>query len=240
MIIIGDNMARDNLEKEVNLLDLGFNDFSLEKKREIFMILDIVMKKYHDHNYMITSFHPKDIYYQNDLYSFSKYTHISPLNSSDKNDAILNNIIDLSNLAFCSNLPMYDLNKGLLNREVVSKYYGQFENRFAPMDRAYYRSVLVDAVNLKKLPDIPYYYDYAKRIIDNNMDNSNKVSLFRKKEEVNSSSENGNVRAFVKATQAGKLMTDRDEAAFGTTFFITCMLATTLIAVSGILLYFLK
>lgn len=225
MIIIGDNMARENLEKEVNLLELGFDNFSMEKKREVFMILDIVMKKYHEHNYMITSFDPKDIYYQNNLYSFSKYTRISPLNASDKNDAILNNIIDLSNLAFCSNLPMYDLNKGLLNKEVVSKYYDQFQNRFAPMDRAYYRSVLVDSVNLKKLPEVPYYYDYIKRVMDNN-DLSNK--------------NNSNVISYTKATQAGRLMTDRDEAAFGTTFFITCMLATTLIAVSGILLYFLK
>ena len=57
IIIIGDNM-----DKEINLIDLDFYDFSVEEKREVFMILDMVMKKYHENGYMITSFAPKDIY----------------------------------------------------------------------------------------------------------------------------------------------------------------------------------
>ena len=223
------------MDKEINLIDLDFYDFSIEEKREVFMILDMVMKKYHENGYMITSFAPKDIYYQNGLFGYSKFTHISPLNANDKNDAILNNIIGLSNLAFCCYLPLYDLSKGLLNNEVVSKYYNKFENRFVPMDRGYYRSVLVDGIIDKKLPEIPYYYDYVKRIVNNNI--NDKTSS--KKDET-SSNGNGNVRAFVKATEAGKLMADNQEAAFSTMFYLACMVASTLIAVGGILLYFLK
>ena len=211
--------------REINLIDLNFNDFSMDEKREVFMILDMVMKKYHENGYMITSFAPKDIYYQNNLFSFSKYARISPLNVNDKNDAILNNIIELSNLAFCSYLPLYDLRRGLLNSDVVSNYYDKFENRFLPIDRGYYRSVLVDSVINHRLPETPYYYDYIKNVMNNN-DLSNK--------------NNSNVKSFVKATEAGKLMTEDREAAFSTTFYIACMLSTTLIAVAGIILYFLK
>ena len=72
------------MDKEINLLDLDFYDFTVEEKREVFMILDLVMKKYHDSGYMITSFAPKDIYYQNGLFGYSKYARISPLNTNDK------------------------------------------------------------------------------------------------------------------------------------------------------------
>ena len=221
MIIIGDNMDR-----EINLVDLGFQNFSMEEKREIFMILDIVMKKYHERGLMITSFEPKDIYYQNSIFSFSKYTSISPLNSNDKSDAILSNVIELANLAFCSYLPIYDFSRGLLNNGVVSRYYSKFENRFVPMDRGYYRSILVDAFNNRQLPEIPYYYDYIKNVM-NNTDLSNR--------------NNTNVRAFVKATEAGKLMADTDkEAAFGTVFYFVCMVTSMLIAFAGLALYFLN
>ena len=240
MIIIGDNMVKENMDREINLIDLNFNDFSMEEKRETFMILDLVMKKYHENGYMITSFDPKDIYYQNELFSFSKFTRISPLNANDRNDAILKNIIGLANLAFCCYLPLYDLSKGLLNNEVVSKYYDKFENRFVPMDRGYYRSVLVDGVVDKKLPDTPYYYDYVKKIVESNTNDRNRKMPFMKKNESNSSSENGNVRAFVKATEAGKLMTDNQEAAFSTVFALTCLVVTLLIATVGVVLYFVR
>lgn len=215
----------DKIEREINLVDLGFQNFSVEEKRETFMMLDIAMKKYHENGYAITSFDLKDIYYQSNMFGFSKVTRISPTNANDKNDAILKNVVTLANLAFCSYLPMYDLTNGLLNSEVVSKYFDKFENRFVPMDRGYYRSVLVDSIKNKKLPDIPYYYDYIEKVMQNT-DLSN--------------SSNSNVRAFMKATEAGRLMTDNNEAAFGTVFYFTCMVSSMLIAFAGLALYFLK
>ena len=148
------------MQKEVSLLDLNFQSFSVEEKRKIFMILDMVMKKYHANGYMITSFDPKDIYYQDEIFSFSKYSSISPLNTDDKNDAILNNIVGLSNLAFCSYLPQYDFTKGLLNIDALKENYSKFEDNFVPFDREYYRSVLIDSTSKKQLPETVYYYDY--------------------------------------------------------------------------------
>ena len=224
MIIIGDSM--ETVERERNLIDIGFQNFSKEEKRNVFLILDMVMKEYHKKGYMITSFNPKDIYYENQIFSFSKFEKISPVNANDEADAILNNIISLANLAFCSYLPIYDINQGLLNSRVVSKYYEKFENNFIPMDRGYYRSVLVGSVNTKKLPEVPYFYDYIKNVMkDTDLSNHN----------------NSNVMAFVKATQAGKLMSDKnEEAAFSTIFYLTCMVASMLIAFVGLGLYFLK
>ena len=159
MIIIGDSM--ETMEREHNLIDIGFQNFTKEEKRNTFLVLDMVMKEYHKKGYMITSFNPKDIYYENQMFSFSKYEKISPINSNDVNDAILSNIISLANLTFCSYLPMYDINQGLLNSEVVSKYYEKFESNFIPIDRAYYRSILVDSVRDKKMPEVPYLYDHT-------------------------------------------------------------------------------
>ena len=214
------------MQREVNLLELGFQDFSADDKRKTFMILDMVMKKYHEKGYMITSFNPSDIYYQNEIFSFSKYDHISPVNANDKNDAVLNNIIGLSDLAFCSYLPSYDLSKGLLNVGAVSDDYDKFENIFTPFDREYYRSVLVDSVKTKQLPDTPYYYEYVSAKI----------------KDVNPSDRsNSNVSTYVKATEVGKLMTDKNnEAAFSNTFYLVCMVTSMLIAFIGLGIYFLK
>lgn len=224
MIIIGDSM--ETMERERNLIDIGFQNFSKEEKRNVFLVLDMVMKEYHKKGYMITSFNPKDIYYENQIFSFSKYEKISPVSVNDESDAILNNVISLANLAFCSYLPIYDINQGLLNSEVVSKYYEKFENNFIPIDRGYYRSVLVDSVRTKKLPETPYLYDYIKSVMENT-DLSNRS--------------NSNVMAFIKATEAGKLMADKDnQAAFSTIFYLTCMVSSMLIAFLGLALYFLK
>ena len=106
MIIIGDNMARYNLN------DIGFKSFDYDEKRYSLMLLDMKMKKLHEQNKMVTSFEPNDIYYDDGSFEFGKTTDISPVVANDKNSAILHNIIGLSNLAFCSYLPLYDL--GLL------------------------------------------------------------------------------------------------------------------------------
>lgn len=224
MIIIGDSM--ETMEREHNLIDIGFQNFTKEEKRNTFLVLDMVMKEYHKKGYMITSFNPKDIYYENQMFSFSKYEKISPINSNDVNDAILSNIISLANLTFCSYLPMYDINQGLLNSEVVSKYYEKFESNFIPIDRAYYRSILVDSVRNKKMPEVPYLYDHITKVMENtDLSNQN----------------NSNVASYIKATEAGRLMAEKnEEAAFSTIFYLTCMVSAMLIAFIGLAIYFLK
>ena len=214
------------MEREIDLVSLGFQDYSVEDKRKIFMILDIAMKKYHENGYMIKSFMPKDIYYQNGIFGFSEYEHISPINSNDKDEAIYNNIVGLSNLAFCSYLPNYDFSAGLMNIDVLVENYKAYENVFDPIDKEYYRTVLIDSHINKQLPEPKYYYDYVSKKMQG-------VDL--------SDRSNGSVRSYVKATEAGRAMADNNkESAFSTTFYLTCMVSAMIIAFIGIGLYFLK
>ena len=213
-------------QKMLNLIDIGFNDYTVEDKREAFMILDIAMKKLHEEGKMVTSFDPKNIYFQDGIY-FYKYTaDISPVLVDSKDAAVLHNVIGLSNLAFCTYLPNYDLKNGLMNPSVIRSNYRQYESVFSPEDKEYYRSVLVDSFENGNLPKIPYYYDY----IANNLKDSDL-----------SDRSNSSIRSYVKATEAGKMMTEQNaESAFSTTFYLVCMVSAALIAFVGLGIYFLN
>lgn len=204
-----------------NLIDIGFASLTKDEKRESFIMLDVALKKIHEKDFKVESFDPKDIYYQDGIYFYSK---VSPINKSidSKEDVVLDNIIGLSDLAFCSYLPSYDLSNGLLNGKVLNEQFDKFGSIFTIEDKNYYRSVLVDAYTNHKLPDNVYYSDY---ILGNEKNNNS----------------NSNSRAYVKATEAGKLYADMmDEAAFGNTFFFVCMVTTMIIAFIGLAIIFLK
>lgn len=210
------------MNQGINLVDLGFKSFTIEEKREVFMILDIIMKRYHERNYMITSFDPKDISYMNGEFNFDKIARISPINTTDKSDAIVDNIVGLSNLAFCSYLPSYDLKNGLLNIDVVSEQFDSFSTIFNSIDRSYYRNVLVNSYKNKQLPDDVYYYDYVNKTEKNNSAKGASTSL-------------------VKATAVGRLYADQDnQAAFGHIFFFLSMVASITIALIGLTMYLIN
>lgn len=205
-----------------NLLDLKFKQkYDSEDKRYLLMLLSIRMKQYHEQNKMVTSFDPKDITYQDGSLDFEQVKDISPLLVNDKNTAILHNIIGLANLGFCLFLPDYDIANGLLERSVVSDRFNSFVTIFDEIDRDYFKSVLVDARNSGELPAIPYYYDYVVQKEKNDTSKGQSVSL-------------------IKATEAGRLMTDNKEAAFGNIFFFTTIVASMLIGIGSLLIFFLK
>lgn len=206
--------------RSYNLVDIDFSKLSKEEKRESFVMLDIALKEIHKKNFKVDSFSPNDIFYQDGFYF---YKEVSPIKSDidNKDDAILDDIVGLSNLAFCSYLPSYDLNGGLLNAKVVSDQFDKFSSIFDADDRKYYKSIIVDAYTSHKLPEEIYYSDYILN-----------------KEKNNSGNKHSN--AYVKATQAGKLYADKDEAGFGRTFFFICMVTTMIIAFIGLAIYFLK
>ena len=212
--------------KPMNLVDIGLKDYKNEDKREVFMILDQVMKNLHENNMIITSFDPKDIIYENSEFVYTKVSPMSPIVASDKQSAVVDNVIKLANLALCFYLPNYDFNSGLLDPRVLKNNYRAYENVFDPIDKAYYRSVLVDTFTENKIPPILYYYDYVSATLkDSDLSDRN----------------NSNVRSYVKATEAGRLMTDKNsESAFSTTFALTSMVAAALILIIGLALYFLK
>ena len=236
IIKIGDTMGRP-----YNLVELEFNSkyddskkgevfFDRHDKHEAFFMMDVALKELYKRGLMVYSFEPKDVYFDedNDVFFFGK---VRPIDKKidDKEEVLLNSIIGLSTLAFCSYLPSYDLKNGLLNVSVISDQFSRFGAIFSIEDKYYYNLVLVRAYKERKLPEPVFYSDYI-------LGNTN-VNL----ESDSNSNDKGN--AMVKATQVGKIyadMLDGQPNGFGKTFFFACMVATMMIAFAGIALYFLK
>ena len=96
-MIIGDTMGN-----KISLVDMNFKSLSLEEKRVAFVMMDMMLKKLHNRNYMVTDFRPNQIYFQDGIYYFEKVAPISGYYSDNKDNAVLRNILGLSNLAFCT------------------------------------------------------------------------------------------------------------------------------------------
>lgn len=209
--------------EHINLVDLDFNSFNDDEKRIAFIVMYAILKYYHENNKVVTSFNPKDIYYDTNksIFNFEKVVDITPYVSDSKEQAILNNISDLATFAFCSYLRGYDPKNGLLHKDVIANEFNKFVGNFNPDDVDYYRSVLVDSHNTKTLPPIVYYSDY----------------VLRKEQEKNGNGM-GNNPSLIKATMAGKLMSDETkEAGFGSTFFMVAMTSSMVMATLGLILY---
>ena len=209
--------------ERINLIDLDFNSFSQDEKRIAFMIMDIMLKKLHDNNKVVVSFNPSDIYYdkESSVFVFDKVEKLTPYFANTKEEAILKNIISLSTLAFCSYLKAYDIKSGLLSSKVISNEFDKFENIFNQDDVNYYRNVLVDGVSKEVLPKPIYYYEYVKN----------------KETQRNAT----NSMSYIKATEVGKLMTDREnQEAFVGQFFLVSMTASLILFVCGYILYILN
>ena len=204
-----------------NLIDLGLNDYSMEEKREIFMLLDIKMKQLHDQNKVIRSFEPYDIYYEDGKFNFSAVSDISTLVVDNKEEAIVDNIIKLSVLAFCTYLPGYDIMNGLLHELAVHNKFEGFTKIFDEEDLGYYRAILVDTYKTRTLPETPYYYDYVIKTLTS----SGKESSM----------------ALVKATEVGRLMADNNkEAAFSNIFLFVTITACLVLEAIGVVIYYLN
>lgn len=217
-MIIGDTMGN-----KVSLLDMNFKNLSLEEKRAAFVLMDIMLKRLHERNLMVTDFRPSQIYFQDGIYYFEQVDFISDYYSDNKENAILRNILGLSNLAFCSYLSDYNLEQGLLSYDVIYQNFNNFSSCFKEEDRNYYKSVFIDSYDSKKLPsDTIYYSDFVIKQ-HRNSNNNNVTSL-----------------AYVKATEAGKAFAKQDdsEAAFGHKFFFLTIVASFIVMLAGIIFYF--
>jgi len=207
------------MENKVSLLDINFKNLSLEEKREIFFMLDMMMKRLHERDLMVTDFSASQIYFQNGIYMYEKVSPISAYYSDNKEHAVLRNILGLSNLAFCSYLPDYRIQQGLLSYDVVHQQFDNFASYLPEDDRSYYKSVLVDSFSSKKLPaDTVYYSDYVVK--------------------QQKTSGNSNGLSYIKATDIGRAFSQKDEAAFGHNFFFMAMVTSVTIALIGIIAYF--
>lgn len=216
-MIIGDTM-----ENKVSLLDINFKSFTPEEKRAALVLMDVMMKKLHSRNLMVTDFRPSQIYYENGIYSFEKVSPISDYYIDSKENAVLRNILGLSNLAFCSYLPDYDLRQGLLSYDVVYQHFNNFVSYFPEEDRDYYKSVFIDSYNNKKLPDdVVYFSDYVV------------------KQHRNSSNNRTTSLAYVKATEAGRAIARQEdnEAAFGHNLFFLTIVASITVILMGMIFF---
>lgn len=214
-------MDDKNIDDKINLIDMGFQNLPVEEKRTAFIFMDVMLKKLHEKNLMVTSFDPRQIYYQNGFYTFASVSPITNYYAQNKEEAILKNILGLSNLAFCSYLSDYQLDQGLLSQEVISNHFSSFSNIFVDEDRPYYKEVLVNSYQSRRLPENHIYYsDY---IIKHNQDNRSKGN---------------NSLAYVKATEAGRAIANQDEAAFGHTFFLLTIVSSISVALIGFIILF--
>ena len=208
---------------KVNLIDINFKNFTIEEKRAAFTVMDVVMKRLHQKNLMVADFSPSQIYFQDGIYFFEKVSPISDYYIDNKEKAVLRNIMGLSNLAFCSYLPDYNLKFGLLSYDVIHQNFNEFISYFPSQDHDYYKSVFIDSYKNKNLPsDTVYYSDYVIKQ-HKNSSNSNTTSL-----------------AYVKATEAGRAFARQDdkEAAFGSKFFFLTIVASITIVLGFLLIYF--
>ena len=205
---------------KVSLLDMSFKNLPLEEKRVALVVMDVMLKKLHESGYMVTNFSPSNIYFQDGIYSFEKIASISSIVADNKNDAVLNNVIWMSILALWS----YNTtpSNSLVNPLFVSNNFDSFAFCYPNEDKEYYRSILIDSYRSGKLvaPNT-YFSDY---VIEQHKNQSN-------------GNANNNL-AYIKATEAGKALTNKDEAAFGQSFFFVSVVASLIIMLSGIVFYF--
>ncbi len=210
---------------EVMTLDkLDFRSYSIEKKREAFISLDIMMKSLHERNMMaiISKEDPtKDIAYENGIYYFTKIVPIDSRNANSKEDAVYRNVMYLANLALCMYIPESDfassLKVSLLDFGTIFQYFEKYKVYFPTGDANYYESILVNAYKDSKLPDIIYYTDY----------------LNNKSKDLNG---NNNGMVMLKATAIGKAWAKEDEAAFTNTFLLLIsVLSITVASIIGII-----
>ncbi len=208
------------MKDKVNLLDMKFKSLSLEEKRAALVVMDVMLKKLHENGYMVTNFNPDHIYFQDGIYSFDKIVPISYIVADNREEAILNNVIWMSVLALWAYYN--NTSDTLMNPKFVSQHFDSFSFCYPNADKAYYQSILVDSYHSNKLV-APFIYlsDYV-------------ISEHKKNSTSNASS-----LAYVKATEAGKAFSDKNEAAFGYNFFLVTVVASITIILIGIVFYIL-
>lgn len=214
-------MNSNNMGNGNNLIAIGFKSFSEEDKRKAFITMDLMLKQLHQSGYVVTSFEPSTIIFQDGYYSFDSIQRLEQSRFEDKEEAIIDNIAKLSTLAVSCYLSEYNLDQGLLSTGVISVNYNRLESLIPVEDRAYYRSVLVDSYQLKKLSgEVVYYSDYI-------------INMEKQNQGV------GNSHSLVRATDIGKAFATKDEAAFGHTFFLMTVVSSIMVLLIGAFFYFL-
>jgi len=201
-----------------SIVDFNLSSMSMEYKREFFYKLDLVMKQLHENGSYVTDFSPNSILID-EVTRIPSFTQISTFSSSyvDPRDLKKANMLWLADLAFCSYLPEYSLSQGLLNPEVLSLRFSDFQEYFPEDDVEFYRDVFnVDFAD-DSTPVI-YYSDYIN------------------KKTGNVSRSSGNAISYVKSTTAGRAMagSDNEQGYINYIFIASIVLAIVILMIFGI------
>lgn len=213
------------MEKDrINLINMNFKSLPKEQKRAALVVMDIAMKKLHNNGHMITNFDPNHIYFENEIYFFDNTYPISTIVANNKEEAILNNLIWMADVALWAYSDSDIM--VLLSPSYLSKNFDSFAYIYPPEDREYYKSILVDSYQSGKIAtNTPYFSDY---VVSKHKNNRNNVSQ----------------SVLVKATEAGKKYDKeynsmfQDQTAFGNTFFLITVVTSLTIILIGIIAYF--
>lgn len=203
---------------KVNLIDMNFKTMSVEEKRAALVAMDLMLKKLHSSNLMVTDFNVNNIYFEDGIYYFQKIRPITSIVAGNREEAILNNMIWMSIVALWA----YNDNSTniLVSPSYVSNHFDRFSFWYPEEDRDYYRSILVDSYRNGKLVSSDIYFsDYV--IKQNHSSNKSGTSL-----------------AYVKATEAGKAFASIDEAAFSNSFFMVTVVTTLSVLLVGLIFFF--
>lgn len=206
------------MKDRVNLIDMNFKSLSIERKREALVVMDMMLKKLHDKGLMVTDFNASNIYFENGIYFFEKTMPITSIVADNKDTAVLNNLIWMSILALWA----YNDNpsNSLISPSYVSSQFPSFSFWYPEEDRPYYKTILVDSYQSGRLLESNIYLsDYVVK-------------------QQSSSNKGGSSLAYIKATEAGKAFSNMDEAAFGHRFFLVTVVASLLVGLIGLFLYF--
>ncbi|MDD6224063.1 MAG: hypothetical protein PUB18_03590 [bacterium] len=198
--------------EKLSLLDFKLPLMSMEYKREFFYKLDLSLKQIHIAGGYVNNFNPDSIFVD-EVTKTPSFTAIFPLDQpySNSDDIKKANLLWLADLAFCCYLPDYDLKQGLLNPEVVSVRFEDFQEYVPAEDVEYYRSIFT--MNYGDPTISPSYYsDYIqKQLEDVAKHQSSGIS-------------------YVKSTPIGRAMSTKDkEAAYIHYLFIICVVLSFIV-----------
>ncbi len=208
------------MEKKT-IVEFGISSMSMAYKREFLYRLDCMVKEIHENGGYVVTFDPNMIYIGENT-RVPMFSEVRPFfqDQEDQQKLKAANLLWLADLAFCLYLPDYDLKNGLLNPEVISMYFRDFQGYFPEEDVDYYASIFQLDYSLPTLP-IQYYSDYVDQKM--NSDTGNNYSA---------------TKAYTKSTLAGRLLSEKNMNNTGYANYILMTSIVGSLLLLGILFFF--
>lgn len=191
---------------DINIIDYGISNASLENKREFLYRLDLKLKNIHEQGGYLFEVNPKKISIDpasGEPYFDEIYTY-SPNSYQDFEQMKKLNLVWMADLAVCLYFPEYNLENGLLNLQVLSDNFDTIKTFIPSEDVKYYSDIILNASVNSTLP-FSYFSDYINKKAATGNTHSNMIQ-------------------YTKSTPIGRAMANSDnEAGMINYVFITCL-----------------